>query len=63
MHSHYYESACNATNYSQHMRQVMKKPPETTTMRDYEITAIIKYWATKFISSSTAQYSKTAETL
>jgi hypothetical protein len=32
-------------------------------MRDYAITAINKYWAMKFISSSTAQYSKTAETL
>jgi hypothetical protein len=41
----------------------MKKPPVTTIIRDYAITAINKYWAMKFISSSTAQYSKTAETL
>jgi hypothetical protein len=37
----------------------MKKAPETTTMRDYAFTAINKYWAMKFISFSTAQYSQT----
>jgi hypothetical protein len=42
------------TNYCQHTPQVMKKPPETTTMRDYAVTAIKKYWAIKFTSSSTA---------
>ena len=33
-----------------------------TTMRDYGFTAINKHWSMKFIFSSTAQYSKTAET-
>jgi hypothetical protein len=38
----------------------MKKAPESTTMREYAFTAINKYWAMKFISFSTAQYSQTA---